>query len=43
VPIADAVGTIKRVDPDCELVRIAKSIGINFGDELILGKRRKGD
>jgi len=32
VPIADAVGTIKTVDPDGELVRAAKSIGLTFGD-----------
>jgi 6-phosphofructokinase 1 len=32
VPIADAVGTIKYIDPECELVRAAKSIGLTFGD-----------
>ena len=32
VPIADAVGTIKQVDPNGELVTIAKSIGVTFGD-----------
>ena len=32
VPIADAVGTIKVVDPDGEMVRAAKSIGLTFGD-----------
>ena len=32
VPIADAVGTIKHVDPNGELVTIAKSIGLTFGD-----------
>ena len=32
VPIADAVGTIKHVDPDGELVTAAKSIGVTFGD-----------
>jgi 6-phosphofructokinase 1 len=33
VPIADAVGTTKTVDPNGEFVRIAKSVGISFGDE----------
>ena len=33
VPIEDAVGSLKLVDKDGELVRIAKSIGIRFGDE----------
>ncbi|MCL2058142.1 MAG: 6-phosphofructokinase [Oscillospiraceae bacterium] len=32
VPIADAVGTIKYVDPNCELVMAAKSFGLAFGD-----------
>ena len=33
VPIGDAVGSLKLVPPDGEMVRIAKSIGIWFGDE----------
>ena len=32
VSIADAVGTVKTVDPEGELVTIAKSIGMSFGD-----------
>ena len=32
VEVADAVGQMKRVEPDGELVRIAKSIGVCFGD-----------
>ena len=32
VSIADAVGTIKQVDPNGELVKVAKSIGLTFGD-----------
>ena len=32
IPISDAVGTIKTVDPNCELVTAAKSIGLTFGD-----------
>jgi len=33
VPIAEAVGTLKFVDPDGELVQIAKAVGISFGDD----------
>jgi 6-phosphofructokinase 1 len=33
VPIGDAVGSQKRVDPDGALVRCARSVGIVFGDE----------
>jgi len=32
IPIADAVGSIKNVDPNGELVIAAKSIGLTFGD-----------
>jgi 6-phosphofructokinase 1 len=32
VPIAEAVGRMKCVDPDGELVRMARAIGICFGD-----------
>jgi phosphofructokinase-like protein len=32
VPIEDAVASIKTVDPDGELVRIARSVGVGFGD-----------
>ena len=31
VPIKDAVKGLKRVDPDSELVKVSKSIGISFG------------
>ncbi|MFB3812924.1 MAG: 6-phosphofructokinase [Terriglobales bacterium] len=33
VPIAEAVGVMKKVDPNGQLVRIAKAIGVCFGDE----------
>jgi 6-phosphofructokinase 1 len=33
VDIADAVGQMKSVDPQGELVRTARDVGINFGDE----------
>ena len=32
VDIAEAVGAMKRVDPEGEMVRIAKAIGVCFGD-----------
>ena len=32
VPIADAVGAMKAVDPKGEMVQVAKSIGVGFGD-----------
>jgi len=32
VPIADAIGQMKMVDPQGELVRTARAIGISFGD-----------
>ena len=32
VPIAEAIGHLKCVDPNGELVRVARSIGICFGD-----------
>ncbi|MFA6308910.1 MAG: 6-phosphofructokinase [Clostridia bacterium] len=32
VPLEDAVGKLKTVDPKGELVRIAKSVGVGFGD-----------
>ncbi|MBI2819934.1 MAG: 6-phosphofructokinase [Acidobacteria bacterium] len=31
-PIEKAVGELKTVDPECELVRTARSLGISFGD-----------
>jgi 6-phosphofructokinase 1 len=32
VPLKDVAGKLKMVDPDCQLVREAKMIGISFGD-----------
>lgn len=32
VPIARAVGTLRTVDPECETVAAARSVGICFGD-----------
>lgn len=34
VPISRAIGHIRRVDPDGELVLTAKALGIGFGDRL---------
>ena len=31
--LEDVIGQNKNVDPNCELVRMAKGIGISFGDE----------
>ncbi|HVN76634.1 MAG TPA: ATP-dependent 6-phosphofructokinase [Thermoanaerobaculaceae bacterium] len=33
VPLAEAIGRLKRVDPDCQLVKTARAVGIVFGDE----------
>ena len=33
VPLADAIGRLKKVDPQCQLVKAARAIGIVFGDE----------
>ncbi|HVN31512.1 MAG TPA: ATP-dependent 6-phosphofructokinase [Thermoanaerobaculaceae bacterium] len=33
VPLADAIGRIKKVDPGCQLMQAARAIGIVFGDE----------
>src|SRR3954470_6719532 len=33
VPLAEAVGQLKTVDPKGELVQMAKDIGVSFGDE----------
>lgn len=32
VDIADAIGAMKSVDPNGEMVRVAKAIGVSFGD-----------
>lgn len=33
VPLEDAIRVLKTVDPDGEMVRTARSVGISFGDE----------
>jgi 6-phosphofructokinase 1 len=33
VPLADAIGRLKKVDPQCQLMQAARAIGIVFGDE----------
>ncbi|OFV81356.1 MAG: 6-phosphofructokinase [Acidobacteria bacterium RBG_13_68_16] len=33
VPLADAIGRLKKVDPQCQLMKAARAIGIVFGDE----------
>ena len=33
VPLKDVAGKLKIVDPDCQMIREAKTIGISFGDE----------
>lgn len=33
VPLEDVAGKLKYVDPDSDLVREAKLLGISFGDE----------
>lgn len=35
VPIADVVGPVRKVDPDGELVRAARSVGTSFGDRPV--------
>jgi len=32
VPIAEAIGQLRKVDPDCDMVRSAKDTGVFFGD-----------
>ena len=32
IPIEEAVGSLKTVDPKGELVKIAKCLGVGFGD-----------
>ncbi len=34
VTLDEAIGQLKKVDPDGELVRVARAIGTSFGDEL---------
>ena len=33
VPLSEAAGKLKMVDPSCDMIRDAKAIGISFGDE----------
>ena len=33
VPLDEIAGKLKYVDPECELVRQARLLGISFGDE----------
>jgi 6-phosphofructokinase 1 len=33
VPLADAIGRLKKVDPQGQLMKAARAIGIVFGDE----------
>jgi phosphofructokinase-like protein len=33
VPLADAIGRLKKVDPQCQLMKAARALGIVFGDE----------
>ncbi|MEW6686259.1 MAG: ATP-dependent 6-phosphofructokinase [Candidatus Edwardsbacteria bacterium] len=33
VPLSEAVSTLRRVSPECELIKASKSVGICFGDE----------
>lgn len=33
VPLKDVAGKLKIVDPNCQMIREAKTIGISFGDE----------
>ena len=32
VPLGEVSGKLKVVDPDCKMIREAKTIGISFGD-----------
>jgi 6-phosphofructokinase 1 len=32
IPIAEAIGQLRTVPPDCDVVRTARALGINFGD-----------
>ena len=32
VPLADVAGKLKTVEPDCQMIKEAKRIGISFGD-----------
>ena len=32
VPLSEVAGKLKTVDPDCQMIKEAKRIGISFGD-----------
>ena len=32
IPLAETAGKLKYVDPDCQLIQEAKTLGISFGD-----------
>ena len=32
VPLGEVAGKLKVVDPDCQMIKEAKSMGISFGD-----------
>ena len=32
VPLGDVAGKLKMVDPNCQMIKEAKTIGISFGD-----------
>ena len=32
VPLGEVAGRLKTVDPDCQMIKEAKRIGISFGD-----------
>jgi len=32
VPLGDVAGKLKSVDPECQMIKEAKSMGISFGD-----------
>ncbi|MBI6546961.1 MAG: ATP-dependent 6-phosphofructokinase [Cyanobacteria bacterium NC_groundwater_1444_Ag_S-0.65um_54_12] len=34
VPLAEATSRLKLVDPDCEIIRVARDLGICFGDAI---------
>jgi 6-phosphofructokinase 1 len=36
VPILDAIGKLRTVPPDGEMVRTARALGICFGNEIIM-------
>ena len=32
IPLEETAGKLKYVDPDCQMIKEAKSLGISFGD-----------